>query len=215
MTIAQMVDYFDLLQDKYGSPYFTTAEKERWLIQAEWDLISDFLPKDGGELNVELNANTWMVFNPILYSFTSNMNGSGIITKSTLETTMTTALGFTSKIIRPLSITWLATGINRPVKGPTRYNNWAMYLRNVFKTPTVDFPRYYESSTGYVLLPVDTSATIAINVLRSPRPMSVGSGFTSELSEIFHNDIVARALELAGVGSRDQMLAELQKTNNV
>ena len=210
-----MIDYFDLLQDKYGSPYFTTTEKERFLIQAEWYLISEHLPKDGGAAGVELNANTWMVFNPIMYELTATMNSSGNISKSTLETTLAAALGFSSKIIRPLAITWTNGLIINPVKGPTRFNNWATYLKNVFKVPTATYPRYYETATNYVLYPVDTSVTITINVLRAPRPMSVGSSFTSELSEIYHNDIVARALELAGVGSRDQMLSELKKLNNV
>jgi hypothetical protein len=214
MTITTMVDYFDLLQDKYGSPYFTTAEKERWLIQAEWDLIAQFLPKDGGEINVELNANTWMVFNPISYPLTANMNGSGAITKTTLESALAVALGFTSKIIRPLAITWTSGVVTKPVKF-TRFNNWATFLRNVFKVPTEDFPRYYENASSYIISPIDTGATITVTVLRAPRPMSVSGGFTSELSEVFHNDIVSRALELAGVGSRDQMLSELKKLNNV
>lgn len=216
MTVTQLVEYFDLLQDKYGSPYFTTAEKESFLNQAELDIVLDHLPKDGDEQNIERNANTWMIFNPLFYPITTTMDVNGAISRGSIETSiLTPAIGFSTRIIRPLSIT-LGTGSNIiPVKGPIRYNNWATYMRNSFKAPSTDNPKYYESSTHYYIYPVDTSATVTLNVLRYPRGISVSGGFTSELPAIFHGEIIARALEFAGVGSRDQMLAELQKINNV
>jgi hypothetical protein len=214
MTIAAMTDFFDLLQDKYGSPYFTTAEKERLLIQAEWSIISSYLPQDGGEVNLERNANTWMVLNPLLFSYSHAMSGGNTIVKATVESSITTSLGFATKIIRPAALSWTIGSVTVPVKA-VRYNSLAVYLLNVFKTPTTAYPRYHETATNYTVLPNSTSGTVLLYGLRSPRPMSVSGGFTSELSEVYHNEIVARALEYAGVGTRDQMLAELQKVNNV
>jgi hypothetical protein len=215
MTITEMAGYFDLLQDKYGSPYHTESEKERFLNQAELDLINDFLPKDGSEINIEANANTWMLFNPLFFTLTTNMSGAGAITKSTLEASLASSLGFLTKIIRPLSVTWTDADGTRPVKGPTRFNNWATYLTNIFKVPTTKYPRYYEEGTRYMVLPINVGATITINGLRYPRAMSISGVLSSELPAIYHNDIVARALEFAGVSSRDQLLAELQKLNKV
>lgn len=215
MTVTELVNYFDLLQDKYGSPYFTTSEKESFLIRAELDLIFEHLPKEGDELNIERNANTWMIFNPISFNLTTNMNSSGIVLKSSLESTLTTSLGFDVEIIRPLSIGWEDADGTRPIMGPTRHNNWNKYKNNVFKEPVTSEPRYYETSTGYIIEPIDTNANITISGVRYPQPISVSGDVTSELSPIYHNELVARALELAGVGSRDQMLSELKKLNTV
>jgi hypothetical protein len=215
MTVTELVDFFDRIQDKYGSPYFTTAEKEQFLNQAQLGLISDSLPKEGDEENIERNANVWTMFNPLFFSTTSTMNSSGLITKSSLETALTTLLGFTVSIIRPLSITWADTNGTRSVKGPTRQNNWGAYKNNVFKVPVESDPRYYETNTDYVIEPINTAITLTINGLRYPKPISVSGAQTAEISALHHKDVVARALEIAGIGSRDEIMAQLQKMNKI
>lgn len=215
MTITEMVDYYDLLQDKYGSPYFTTSEKERFLNQAQLDIISDHLPKEGTEQNIERNANSWLAFNTLFFSTVAVMNSLGVITKTDLESTLTTALGFTVTIIRPLSFSWTDSNGTRPIIGPTRQNNWAKFIDNIFKIPVESEPRYYESNSSYVINPVNTGASITITGLRYPKAISVSGTQTSELSPLYHNEVVARALELAGVSSRDQALVELQKINQI
>ncbi|HEY0751635.1 MAG TPA: hypothetical protein VGD26_10790 [Chitinophagaceae bacterium] len=215
MTVAELVNYFDLLQDKYGSPYFTTSEKETFLTQAQLDLISKYLPQDGGPENAERNANNSMVLSPISFSVSTSMDTSGVITKASVESSLSTALGFTATIIRPSSITWSDSDGMRPVMGPTRQNNWAKYQDNAFKDPVVSEPRYYETAVSYIIDPVNVNATIVINGLRYPKAINVAGNQTSELASIYHTEVVARALEIAGVGSRDQMLSELKKLNGV
>jgi len=211
MTISEMVDYFDLIQDKYGSPYFTTAEKERFLNQAQLAILSDYLPKQGDKENIELNANVWMMVNPLFVSVTTAMNGSGAILKADIESSLTSSLGFSTTLIRPLSLSWTDSEGTRPIMGPTRQNNWAKYKNNVFKAPVESDPRYYETNDSYIIGPADTSAIIVVNALRYPRAISVSGAQTAELASIYHNEVVGRALEAAGVGSRDQMMIELNK----
>lgn len=213
MTVTELVDYFDILQDKYGSPYFTTTEKEKFLNQAQEGIIADYLPKEGDLSNIEQNANTWMMFSPLSTTITTSMDGSGVVLKSALETTLSTDLGFTARIIRPLAVTWSDANGSRPVKGPTRYNNWETYNNNVFKVPVESEPRYYENYNSYIINPVNTGAIIKVHVIRYPKAISVSGAQTAELEEIYHNEIIARALDAAGVGSRDSMLMELNKIN--
>ncbi len=52
-------------------------------------------------------------------------------------------------------------------------------------------------------------------MLREPVTMLSDGTINCELPDFVHNDVVARALEFAGVSSRDQMLSELKKLNNV
>lgn len=209
MTVTEMVDYFDLLQDKYGSPHFTTSEKERFLNQAQLDMIAQHFPKDGGPLSIEQNANLWMLFSPLAFSQNMAMSSLGIITKANLATEVG------GSVIRLLSMWWLDATGTRPVTGPTRHNNWAKYKDNVFKVPVEKDPRYYETASYYIIAPINTGVTITLTGIRYPLPISVSGGQTAEISAIGHNEIVGRALELAGVSSRDQMMAELQQINKV
>ncbi len=210
MTYSQLVDYMDIIQDKYGSPYFTTSEKERLLIQAELDVIKSYFPEDGEGVNVELNQNTIMALEPIIFTYSGNMNGSGQISKATVNSSLTSSFGFSTKILRLLAISYN----DYPVR-TTRLNNWFVYLKNTFKVPVSTAPRYYETASNYIFSPVSTSATIALYGIRYPRTISSSGSITSELPDILHNDIVSRALEIAGVGSRDQMLSELKQLNKV
>lgn len=211
MTITELVTYFELLQDKYGSPYFTTAEKELFLNQAQLNIIATYFPKKGDSENIEKNANTWMAFNPLFFSNATSMNGSGVITKADVETAVSSAEGFTVTILRPLSIMWADADGVRPVSGPVRQNNWAKYQDNIFKIATEQDPKYYETNTSYVISPANTGVSITINGLRYPKSISVSGTQTAEIAPVYHSEIVARALEMAGVGSRDEMLVQLNK----
>src|SRR5690242_8770690 len=127
MTIAQMKDYFMILQDKHGSPYYTDAEIETFINRGQLYEINALLPVDGSEINVELNQNTMMRIAPILFSTIQNMNGT---TGKVLRTALDTAIS--GSVLRVLSIGWEDA---RPVKY-TRHNNWFSYITNAFKNPS-------------------------------------------------------------------------------
>lgn len=209
-----MKDYFNLLQDKYGSPYHTDAEIETYLNRGQLDLVMGLLPPDGGELNVELNQNTIMRIHPILFT-TGNINmaaSTGKVLRTAIDSAIVTASGVAgARLLRVLAIGWNDV---RPVKY-TRNNNWYTYIANTFKAPSATNPRAVEDGNAWVFKPVDTTANLVFKGVRYPTSVSITSSVHCELPDFTHNEVVSRALELAGVGSRDQMLAELQKVNNV
>jgi hypothetical protein len=213
MTITLMKDYFNLLQDKYGSPYHTDTEIETYLNRAQLDYVTDLLPPDGSELNIELNQNTIMRIHPILFT-TGNVNmvsGTGAVLRTALDSAIVAATGITgAKLLRVLAIGWNDA---RPVTY-TRKNNWYSYINNIFKAPSDKKPRTHEDGASWVFRPIDTTANLVFMGVRYPVSVSISGAIDCELPDLVHNDIVARALELAGIGSRDEMLAQLQKLNN-
>lgn len=205
MTYENMKDYFLILQDKFGSPYYTEDEIALFLNRAQLDEVVALLPIDDGKLNIELNDNTISRVAPLLFHESpANMDFNGEIHKGTFE------LLLGHRVIRLLAVSYN----DKPVKS-TRYNNWYTYIQNTFKAPTATHPRMYVADDSWFIKPIDNTAAIKFMGIRYPTNMLTDGSVTCELPDFTHNDIVSRALELAGVGSRDQLLSELKQLNRV
>lgn len=159
MTYTEMKNWFNILQDKYGSPYYTDSEITQFLNRAQLDEVVALLPVDGGKLNIELNANTIARIEPLLVNTSAFTMGAviGEVTKATLETATPT------KILRLLAVSYN----NIPVKY-TRHNNWFTYIQNTFKTPTSTAPRMHEHSNAYHFSPIDPTAVLSFIAVRQP-----------------------------------------------
>ncbi len=204
MNYQKMKDYFLILQDKYGSPYHTDAEINLFLNRGQIDQVLASFPVDGGA-DVEFNANMQMRLAPLFFDVPATMLPvTGVVTKAVIQA------GVSTPILRLLSVAYNG----KPVKA-TRYNNWLVYLNNYFKAPTAANPRMYEESDSWVIRPVDSTAALIFYGVRYPVELLVDGTVACELPDYVHNDVVSRALEMAGVGSRDQMLSELKKLNAV
>lgn len=219
MTIAQWATYFDVLQDKYGSPYFTDTEKSLLFNRALIQYVAQFLPPtEPGPLNVERDRDSIAAIAPLVYELPAmTMSSSGIITKSAIQTALT-ALVADGLLWRELALkATLGTEINPP--NYTRHNDWAQFLNNSFKTPGDGNPKFYETALDYRFLPVNQLTQMVFTVLKYPKVVLVDSvtpanNIDSDMPDFTHDKIIAIALELAGIASRDQSLIELKNTRS-
>lgn len=212
MTIAEMALYFDILQDKFGSPYFTNTEKSLLLNRAQIIFVKEMLPTDKDvDLNIETNADTVAVVSPLIVPLTGISNPfSGSITKVALQANLT-ALIPDALYWRVLAVGYTVDGTNfKPLK-PVRHNDWYAFAENEFKSPTDDNPKYRETYIDFQVLPNNTSATIYFTILKYPVVVDIDTNVSSDLPDSIHDKIVSIALELAGIGTRDQMLFEMSK----
>lgn len=214
MTVTEMTTLFDVLQDKYGSPSFLDSEKELFLNRAQLQYVNDMLPdNDGGIINIEKNQDTFKNISPLVFDLGyMNMSGTGEILKSDVVTKLQLASPGAS-LLRELSIGWTIGSDKKPVKY-TRKNDWYEFQRNFFKKPKLSSPRYHENSTAYVFEPIHPGAKIYFTVLKYPTKMSISTPTSCELPDHTHDDIVVRALILAGVASRDELLVSLTDAKN-
>lgn len=209
MTIATMAQLFDLLQDKYGSPYYTNPEKSLFLNRAQVEFVKSYLPdgeKDGN--NIELSEDALSDLEPLIYALPAmRMSTLGIISKSTVQTALTAAIAG-GIMWRRLNTGWTLGGDTRPVKW-TRHNDYYEFKANAFKNPSIKNPRFYVTASNYTFDPISTSANIYFTVLKYPVTVDIDGVISSDLPDHTHNKIVALALEFAGIGSRDENLAQL------
>jgi hypothetical protein len=90
MTAAEMKEYFQILQDKYGSSYHTDEEIEVFLNRGQLDEVIALLPPDGSILNVELNQNTINIIEPLLFMVGATMSSSGVVLTTALQSAINT-----------------------------------------------------------------------------------------------------------------------------
>lgn len=215
MTAAEMGNWFDLLQDKYGSPYFTDTEKSLLFNRASVAFVKNLLWPDGKEQpeTMELTQDTFSQIAPLVITPAYiNMTSGGLVTKTTLQTAVTNAQAG-AVVWRPLSIGWTLGGSNRAVSF-VRHNDWWAFQQNYFKAATTENPKFRETATAFEFLPISISARLYFTVLKYPRTIVLdydtpANNVDSDLPDFTHDKIVALALEFAGISSRDEALAQL------
>jgi len=217
MDAATMGLWFDLLQDKYGSPYFTDAEKSIFLQRAQIEFVDELFRGDNetNGPNIELSQDTISKIAPLIYELPyKNMSSVGVITKATLGTELDTqasgsVLTASNILWRPLSI-GLELGSVKTKVTYLRHNDRWEFEKNYFKRPTLKAPKVRETALSYIFAPVNTTAKIHFTVLKYPEPVNIpATTVNSDLPDHTHNRIVAIALEFAGIGSRDNNLVQL------
>lgn len=213
MTVQGMLDWFDLLQDKFGSPYFEATEKLSFLNNAQNEYVNQvFLTNEGGLINLEVNSNILENVRPLIFEldpFTMDSNGEYSI--PTLVTGLQTKSGdATADIFKFLSFEMTRGQKIYPIKF-LRHNDKGEFEANYFKKPSYTSPRYLFQNGLIKFRPIDEIASIAVTVLKTPVAMALGPDVDCELPITTHNEVVAYALQFAGVASRDEILSAMNQ----
>jgi len=209
MDAQALHDYFDLLQDTQGAPFFEEDEKDSFLTQATLAFVKEQLPP--GEDHFELNEINFQNIYTIVYNTgTATMSSGGLITLAAIQALLNTASSSTEPLMSILGVNWTKSSVTYPVKY-TKHNNWFAYERNIFKAGSSTVPRYKYDKTNMTFSPIDTTATVNFTLLKQPKAVSLAGAVTIELPAHTHKTIVEMAVNLASIATRD---AELLQLNN-
>lgn len=210
MDAQSLHDYFDLLTDKLGSPYFSREEKDMFINMGQLEYIKRTLPSnEGGSVNFETTQIDYNNVSSLVYDITGlSMSSTGLVLFTAVQTKLNTASGSTEPYMYIINISSSDGNRSLPVKY-TRQNDWFEFERNSLKKGTEDNPRYKTSSSSITISPINTSNTISLSLLKSPKDVNMENNTTSELPAHTHKTIVEIAVELASVSIRDQELAQL------
>lgn len=212
MSVQEMLNWFDILQDKYASPYFTDDEKLLFLNRAQFGYISQFFPENDDRVNFEMDSNTLQKIAPLIYeSDPFTMSSSGVVSKSNILSDLQSKSADAScEIYKVISIEYSKAGRRFPCK-VMRHNDKAIFEDNYFKRPKQTAPKCLFQNGNIQFRPLDTYASIYITTLKTPRLLALSPDVNSELPSDTHNEIVARALEFAGFASREEIMTEILK----
>jgi hypothetical protein len=214
MTSAELIANFSYLQDERGSPNFDDDEVLVLLNMAQLERLRRLLPDDqGGVVNFEFDENTLFNVKQLIYPLSTTMSAGGVITFSALTTSLRSATSdSTCSLHRIVDLGWTKSGVSYPVKF-VKNNNWYANKRNVFKAGASTAPVYKVDATNITFDPIDTSASIIVDCLKTPRIMTAIN--SPEWDDQNANLIVEIALQYAAQATRDQELMGMIKNSAV
>lgn len=215
MTSAQALSKFDILLDKYGSPYFEESEKLEFLNMAQNEVLNRFVPDSlGGVVNFELDQNTFHNIRNLVWSLdlaaSSTSGDSSIFTTTSINSELVTRTSDSStSLFRVLSLSidvgssstgFIETGIKF-----SKVNNFAKSTSNFFKKASQSAPIYTYESTYFRVLPRVTSF-VRFRVIKTPKVMT--SGNSPDWDDYVMNQVILQAVKLAGVPLRDEEIQQ-------
>lgn len=204
MTIQEMHDLFDILQDTYGSAYFTDTEKDLLLNRAQVALIEEYISPKKSNITPEQKSLILEDLDSIVYPLTGITSAAnGNITAAQIQTVLNTA----SSTTEPYLIILNATFGGEMAKF-VRHNDYYKFQKNTFKAASTEYPQYRIFKDGLTFSPAAASA-VELTVLKRPVDMALGVQ-ESELPDKVHNDLVAIGIEFASIATRDEALLQIK-----
>ena len=213
MTIQDMHNWFNQLQDKYGSPYFSDDMIDLFLNRAQIEYLNTVFPdNEGGVANIEQTQLITENFDTLVYETTSPlyMNASGMVSRATIQTRLNSETGSTEGWRHILNVSADQSGIRLDVKF-RRHNDFYRLERNTFKIDDQDKMVYRLESRGLLFTPINVQTKLYFTLMKLPKPVSLSGSISSELPAYTHNEIVAIAVDFAGIASRDEALIQLNQ----
>lgn len=209
LTTQNLIDLYNVLADKYGSPNQIDSEILGNLNYAHYEYLNRLSPdNEGGVINFEFDQNVATNIKPLVYNITLNMDVNGLISESAINTALQTASSDpTAKVFRYMAVGVSVSGTKYPVKYEP-HNSRLVNERNFFKRPTTTNSKYTMLSEGLEFYPTQQSSPVTLTVIKTPRPLSLSPLVNPELPDIALYNIVAIALKLFGIQVREGELLE-------
>lgn len=211
MTIQNVFDIFDILQDKYGAPYFPDDWKVTLYNKATLKYLDTLIPDNqGGIVNFEFDSNVTKNIQPLIYPVSVSMDSTGLTTMTAINTILQSTSGDAgAEVLRFMQISALSGGVKYPVRY-VKQNNVYEYQTNFFKKARVpDNIQYTMQATGLQFYPVSISTPLTITILKTPKKADISNlSATCEFSDYSVNQIIYLMLQDAGVATRDEELQQ-------
>ncbi len=206
-----MHEYFDLLTDKVGDPYFLEAEKDAFLTNASLQFTRDYLlPRTQGVSNFEFDQLSYSNVDTLVFETAQiAIPGNGKITNTSIQTALNTASGSTEPLMYIVNASWINGANFLPIKY-VRQNEWYVTENNVFKQGTTSQPRYKQDGSFVTISPLQSGTYAKFTLIKQPKTITLSPPVNCDLPEETHKKVVEMAVELAAISLRD---ADLYQSN--
>ena len=206
MTAAEFNSRFDLICDKVGSPYFTNSEKESFIMTAQYSIIDELMfPKRRNQEKKDQDVFGFQYQNSMLQGLqklrvvTNPLSPSvGFVT----FTTITSAPNNNPTIYKIINFSLEEDGqLYNARYVPSLVSTKSIYANLQFGKTSAKYGIYTVGNDRIDFQPA--ADAVAVEYIRVPASFSIGSNVTCEVDPIYHNEILFRALQLAGIAIRE------------
>jgi hypothetical protein len=233
MTTAELSSRFDLICDKVGSPYFTATEKADFFNTAQLSIIDeiifptkkqdrkdvdifDFSREDAFQQGIGTLVRTATVTG--IASGTTNITFTQINT-ALVSGTVYKVIDFLVQASTGSTTTYNSAKRVRTINAASRvYGNlrtFNSFTNNTGRSAIYTISSFASGTTGttsqgriefFPAAPVSGSSYL-VEVVVFPRTISItGSVVNPEIDAMFHNELLFRSLQLAGISIREKEL---------
>jgi len=232
MTTAELSSRFDLICDKVGSPYFTAAEKADFFNTAQLSIIDeiifptkkqdrkdvdifDFSREDAFQQGIGTLVRTATVTG--IASGTTNITFNQINT-ALVSGTVYKVIDFLVQASTGSTTTYNSAKRVRTINSASRvYGNlrtFNSFTNNMGRSAIYTISSFASGTTGttsqgriefFPEAPVSGSSYL-VEVVVFPRAISISPVVNPEIDAMFHNELLFRSLQLAGISIREKEL---------
>jgi len=218
IPIAEMTSWFDLMEDKVASAYWTSTERDQFIYRATIKFIDSLFPI-WWKPNMAITSQMEEAIAPLINEVTVQTDSTGRLQYATVSSAIEAESGVTgAEYLRMLNAAWAAT----PTCGlPTvyyyakyvRHNDYLQFSQNLFKVADIKYPsvRLME----YIQFNPKVSGYANLTTLRYPvKVVSSGTTVDSDMPYFTMDYIMKIALLDAGFSMRDIDWVVAQKQAN-
>ena len=232
MTTAELSSRFDLICDKVGSPYFTASEKADFFNTAQLSIIDeiifptkkqdrkdvdifDFSREDAFQQGIGTLVRTATVTG--IASGTTNITFNQINT-ALVSGTVYKVIDFLVQASTGSTATYNSAKRVRTINAASRvYGNlrtFNSFTNNTGRSAIYTISSFASGTTGttsqgriefFPAAPVSGSSYL-VEVVVFPRAISISPVVNPEIDAMFHNELLFRSLQLAGISIREKEL---------
>lgn len=221
MNIVNMHSWFNILLDHYNEPYFIDTEIDEFINSGTMEFVNDIIFKEYfpslGENEKGLQALNSMesviqgseILQPLILSNLSVATASSYATRAAINTAIQAATGDANdKLMHVISVVYNDGDEDRLVRY-VRHNDRARFNQNEFKKATLRNPIYSVVRNGLLIEP-STVSSVILSALKTPKLVSKADNISSDMPDFTHQRIMAYAVAMSGVASRDEVLLQMQ-----
>lgn len=222
MSVDELHSWFNIMLDHYNEPYFIDTEIDAFINSGANEFVNDIIFKEffpsTGEKETGIQALNSMesviqgseILQPLICENLPVPVTSGYATIEDISNAIKADTGDDAdNLLHVLSVSYVNEGENRLVRY-VRHNDKARFKQNVFKRPTLRNPIFTIVRKGLSIEPSSISSVV-VSALKTPRKVSKEDQIDLDLPEFTHQMIIAYAISMSGVASRDDVLLQLQK----
>lgn len=199
MTIQEMHDWFDLVMDKVGEPYFTDDEKDSFLNEGQINFVRQFFDIVFDKYNAERSNYDAEMLAPLIFPASVQTSTAGQLAYTDLDAAVDTSWMYILNVARkPTTVGCSTDEINYVPSRNVRHNDFYKHQQNSFKKEDEEYPMHRYFST-YLQVNPRNVADMLVTLLKYPIEMDLGTNVSCELPEKAHNEVVFLALKFAGI----------------